>query len=168
MGASVAAYRAATSAGMVLTSTSAAATSSASSSLSRPQNRVSTPIRSPRSTSRAALSGSRATTVTPVTPSPARPMIAAGAVPPDPQTSAHPEADPTAPETPSTSVLSARQPVGVRTRVLAEPTSSARSVRSSAHRRAANLPGMVTDTPTHSGPNPPTTPGNSSAPHSMR
>ena len=60
------------------------------------------------------------------------------------------------------------QPRGVRTRVLADPTRPARSVCSSANRRAANLPGMVTDTPTHSGPNPPTTPGSSSAPHSMR
>lgn len=66
------------------------------------------------------------------------------------------------------SVLSARQPAGVRTRVFADPTRSARSVRSSANLKAANLPGMVTDTPTHSGPSPPTTPGSWSASHSMR
>ncbi len=38
------------------------------------------------------------------------------------------------------SVLSARQPRGVRNKVLADPTSSARSVRSSANRSAANFP----------------------------
>ena len=75
---------------------------------------------------------------------------------------------PSAPATPSMSVLSARQPWSVRTRVLAEPTSSARSVRSSANCRAANLPGIVTDTPTHSGPKPPTSAGSCSAVHSMR
>ncbi|CNW60953.1 Uncharacterised protein [Mycobacterium tuberculosis] len=153
---------------MVLTSTSAAATASANPPLSNAQNRVATPTRVPRSTSRAALSELRATTVMSVTPSSASPTTAAGAVPPDPSTSACPAAAPNAPATPSMSVLSARQPCGVRTRVLAEPTRSARAVRSSANRRAANLPGMVTETPTHSGPKPPTTTGNSAAPHSMR
>ena len=52
------------------------------------------------------------------------------------------------------SVLSARHPAYVRTSVLAAPTSSARAVRSSANRSAANLPGIVTETPTHSGPKP--------------
>ncbi len=66
------------------------------------------------------------------------------------------------------SVLSARQPDEVRTSVLAEPTSSAREVRSSANRSAANLLGIVTETPTHSGPKSPTTEGNCSAVHSMR
>ena len=73
-----------------------------------------------------------------------------------------------APRTPSTSVLSARHPPEKRTRVFAEPTNWARSVASVANRSAANLPGMVTDTPTHSGPNPPTTTGSCSAVHSMR
>ncbi len=106
-----------------------------------------------------------------VAPSSASPATAAGAVPPDPHTIAGPDAHPvdaSAPATPSMSVLSARQPAAQRTRVLAEPTRSARAVRSSASRRAANLPGMVTDTPTHSGPKPPTTAGSSRAPHSMR
>ncbi len=75
---------------------------------------------------------------------------------------------PNAPVTPSMSVLSARQPAAVRTSVLADPTSSARAVRSSANRSAANLPGIVTDTPTHSGPKPPTRPAIRSAVHSMR
>ena len=61
------------------------------------------------------------------------------------------------------SVLSARHPVDVRTRVLAAPTNSARGVRSSANRNAANLFGIVTETPTHSGPKSLTTEGNSSA-----
>lgn len=72
---------AATSAGMVLTSTSAAATASANPPLSNAQNRVATPTRVPRSTSRAALSELRATTVMSVTPSSASPTTAAGAVP---------------------------------------------------------------------------------------
>ena len=50
----------------------------------------------------------------------------------------------------------------------AEPTSAARSVRSAATSRAANLPGLVTDSPTHSGPRPATSAGNCSAVHSMR
>ena len=54
-----------------------------------------------------------------VTPNSARATIAAGAVPPDPDTTAAPVALPSAPVTPSMSVLSARQPRGVRSRVLA-------------------------------------------------
>jgi hypothetical protein len=64
--------------------------------------------------------------------------------------------------------LSARHPFPDRTKVFAEPTSSARGVRSSANRSAANLPGIVTDTPTHSGPKSPTTLGSWSAEHSIR
>ena len=156
---------------MVLTSTAAAATSSASPSSSRPQNRVATPTRVPRSANRAAFSGLRATTVMPVTPSVANPTTAAGAVPPDPHTSACPDISRRATERPRDAVdvgVVGPPAGGVRTSVLADPTCSARAVRSSANRRAANLPGIVTDTPTHSGPNPPTRPGNSSAPHSMR
>ncbi|PQM47382.1 hypothetical protein C1Y40_02434 [Mycobacterium talmoniae] len=66
------------------------------------------------------------------------------------------------------SVLSACHPSAPRTKVLAEPTNSARAVAESAHANAANLPGMVTETPTHSGPKPRTSVGNSSAPQSMR
>ncbi|SHV99189.1 Uncharacterised protein [Mycobacteroides abscessus subsp. abscessus] len=89
-------------------------------------------------------------------------------MPPEPSTAAAPDTAPNAPMTPSTSVLSARQPPSTRTRVLAEPTSSARAVRSVANRSAANLPGIVTETPTHSGPKPPTRPGNCASVHSMR
>ena len=83
-----------------------------------------TPTARPRSSSRAALSRLRATTVISVTPSSARPTRAAGAVPPEPTTIACRRWRwwPSAPATPSMSVLSARQPCSVRTRVLAEPT----------------------------------------------
>ncbi|SKT79902.1 Uncharacterised protein [Mycobacteroides abscessus subsp. abscessus] len=73
-----------------------------------------------------------------------------------------------APETPSTSVLSACQPSPERTSVLAAPIERARSVAVDANRNAANLPGMVTEKPTHSGPAPPTTSGSCSAVHSIR
>src|SRR6201999_646750 len=168
------AYRPATSAGSGLTNTPEALTASATGTpgpLSRRQKRAAPPTRAANSTKRAALSGLRATTVISPTPNSANATIAAGALPPDPDTTARPDAEPSAPNaplTPSMSVLSARQPRDVRSRVLADPTSSARSVRSSANRSAANFPGIVTETPTHSGPNPPTTPGSSSAPHSIR
>ena len=98
------------------------------------------------------------------------PTTIAGAVPPEPITIARSASrtPASAPTTPSTSVLSARHPAPVCTSVLAEPTSLARSVASSATRSAANLPGIVTETPTHSGPNPATSAGSCSAVHSMR
>src|ERR1700722_8091357 len=129
---------------------------------------MSTPSLGPSASSAAALSWFRETTEMSCTPSSASPTTAAAAVAPEPSTAARPATGPKAPLTPSMSVLSARHPVCDRTRVLAEPTSSARAVRSSANRNAANLPGIVTETPTHSGPKPATRFGNSSAVHSMR
>ncbi|CPU31902.1 Uncharacterised protein [Mycobacteroides abscessus] len=65
-------------------------------------------------------------------------------------------------------MLSACQPSPERTSVLAAPIERARSVEVDANRNAANLPGMVTEKPTHSGPALPTTSGNCSAVHSIR
>lgn len=119
----------------------------------------------------AALSLLRASTARSLTPSEANAATAAGAVPPEPRTAPRTGAvtsSARAPITPSISVLSARQPFSVCTRVFAEPTSAARSVRSVATASAANLPGLVTESPTHSGPRPATNPGSCSALHSMR
>ncbi len=158
----------------MLTSAPALAHTSASSGASNGNQRGFIPTASAQSKVSGAWTSLRATTVTEVIPSSASPTRAGRAVPPAPTTTAEaPARSPTpaarsAPVTPSTSVQSARQPSAVRTRVFAEPISTARSVRSVANSRAANLPGIVTDTPTHSGPSPDTRAGNSSPVHSMR
>ena len=118
-----------------------------------------------------ARSSERARTVVRVKPRSASAANTGRAVPPAPTTTADSPVAPHSarrPSAPSTSVQSASQPDSVRTRVLAEPTVTARSVRSSANSSAANFPGIVTETPTHSGPKPPTRPGSASASHSIR
>ena len=98
----------------------------------------------------------------------------ARAVPPDPSTTARTPArwltpsSASAPVTPSTSVQSACQPVPERTRVLAAPTALARSVQVSAAASATSLSGIVTDSPTHSGPKPFSSPGKPASSHSSR
>ncbi len=131
--ASTPANGAAASAGTVLTSTAAAAARRASVAGSSVVHSAPTPRATASASSRAALSWLRAATTTWSIPSVASPTSAAGAVPPAPSTRADPvSGPPNAPATPSTSVLSARQPDSVRSRVFAEPTNSARSVRSEA------------------------------------
>ena len=135
---------------------------------------VSSPAARPHARVSAARSAERATIVTDFAPSPAKATTAGRDVPPAPTTvtacpdrSVRPTSS-SAPRTPSTSVQSARHPVGVRSNVFAEPARIALSVRSSANPSAATLPGMVTDNPTQSGPKPSTRPGSCSAEHSMR
>lgn len=133
----------------------------------------STPTADATCRSCATASARRATTVTVVAPSRAAAARAARAVPPAPSTvTAAPGRTPAADSTstmPVTSVLSAyHEPSGRRTNVLAAPTAAATGDVSSATASAASLPGMVTDSPAHSGPRPATSAGSSCAPHSIR
>ena len=104
-----------------------------------------------------AMRSERLSTVTSCTPRWARPHRTGRAVPPAPMSSAVdgwdlPSSSSSAPRTPSVSVLSARHPSSVRTRVFAEPMSSARSLTMFAQASASNLSGMVTEKPRYSSP----------------
>ncbi len=94
------------------------------------------------------------------------------AVPPPPRINARfgagAPAARSAPIRPSTSVFSASQPPSRRTRVLATPRACTRGLRWSAIAAAADLPGIVTEKPAHSGPDPATRPGRAAPSHSIR
>ena len=64
-------------------------------------------------------------------------------------------------------MFSASQPPSRRTRVFATPSASTRGLRWSAIAAAAALPGIVTENPAHSGPEPATRPGSAAASHSI-
>jgi hypothetical protein len=68
--------------------------------------------------------------------------------------------------TPVTSVFSARQPLSVRTSVLAAPSSRGSGSTTCANSTAACLHGIVTEKPRHSSPRPARSTGRSAGPMS--
>src|SRR5438067_6600233 len=173
--ASTPACSATTAGGTVLTSTDASLTSSAKSTSDQASTSTATPERRAASTVSVIRPGSRTTRRARASPRSANATTVAAAVPPPPRITpvepagaSKPPAARSAPATPSTSVQSANQAESLCTNVFAAPAASARGVADLARVSAARLPGMVTETPAHSGPRLPTSAGKPSASTSIR